>query len=338
MFFNIFIQFSYGKIKPILNVAAIDYVVEKGNKHGAITNSLRERIQADRREGLGLEEPQFPPRRIENERDRKGGVILIGRHTVKEYLAGLAQGWKSGLLSRDLNKELQDVLPKFPSKGDEDKLKEYGDLETIIPILDQSPVISGSGIRGMNFLTSAPAVIPPQPPLLLVPFTELVGFKQVPAMIAGFFNHRERAKRGGEAAMKLIFGNLQKVEAPYEGFDEGIVSYDEPYKQPHNLEWKSQGGTLCSFDKDSEDLIKNSFEKVPDGLRRRRKEYYANLSDRLKSTRNDQDSKEKSEDELFKERLNREKNWREEYEGWALVRKYSRMRYETWMNGLQIFV
>ncbi|TIC03052.1 hypothetical protein E3Q17_01027 [Wallemia mellicola] len=329
-------------IKPILNAAAMDYIVEKGHRHGALATTIRERIQAERRETMGLEPASMPPKAVESQRDREGGVVLIGRHTVKEYLAGLAQGWKSGVISRDLLAELSKVVPSLPKAGEEDTLKEYAELETVIPEIDIPVTGASTGVA--KYLTSAPAVIPPQPPVLLVPFVELVGFSKVPEMLMGFFNHRAKARLGGEAAMKLINPNLQKVEPPYAEDDEEGVSYDEPWKQPQVLEFKPQGGTLCGFDVDSEMKIKKTFEDVPKGVARRRKEYYDNLIEKLKKTREqasrelkENERKEKSEEELQQERIAKEKAFREEYEGWALARKNSKVRYEPWMNGLHVY-
>lgn len=317
-------------------------MVEKGHKHGALTTTLRERIQAQRREAMGLEPPSFTPAAVQNQRDREGGVVLIGRHTVKEYLAGLAQGWKSGVISRDLLAELSKVIPALPQSGEEDTLKEYSDLETIIPEIDIPVTGSSTGVA--KYLTSAPSVIPPQAPVLLVPFYELVGFSKIPEMIFGFFNHRASARLGCEAAMKLIHPNLKQVEPPYSDEQDKVVSYDEPWKQPQNLEYRAQGGTLCGFDVDSEEKIKKSFEDVPKGIARRRKDYYENLVDKLKKAREqasrelkENERKEKTEEELQQERIAKEKQFREDYEGWALARKYQRIRYEPWMNGLHVY-
>lgn len=336
------VEYILTYIQPILNAAAIDYMVEKGHRHGALTTTIRERIQAERRETMGLEPPSMPPKAVESQRDREGGVVLIGRHTVKEYLSGLAQGWKSGVISRDLLAELSKVIPSLPKAGEEDTLKEYAELETVIPEIDIPVTGASTGVA--KYLTSAPAVIPPQPPVLLVPFAELVGFSKVPEMLMGFFNHRAKARLGGEAAMKLINPNLQKVEPPYAEDDEEGVSYDEPWKQPQTLEFKPQGGTLCGFDVDSEMKIKKTFEDVPKGVARRRKEYYDNLIEKLKKTREqasrelkENERKEKSEEELQQERIAKEKVFREEYEGWALARKNSKVRYEPWMNGLHVY-
>ncbi|TIA83769.1 hypothetical protein E3P98_00636 [Wallemia ichthyophaga] len=329
-------------MKPVLNAAAIDFVVEKGHKHGALATTLRERTQAQRREAMGLEAPSLTPIAAQSERDREGGVVLIGRNTVKEYLAGLAQGWKSGVISRDLLAELSSIIPALPKPGDEDTLKEYAELETIIPEI--SIPVSGSATGVAKYLTSAPSVIPPQAPVLLVPFYELVGFAKIPEMVAGFFNHRKSASVGCEAVMKLIDANVKQVEPPYSDEEAEMVSYDEPWKQPQTLEYKAQGGTLCGFDVESEEKIKKTFEDVPKGIARRRKEYYDNLVDKLKKTRQqasrevkESERKEKSEEELQQERIAKEKQFREDYEGWALARKYQRVRYEPWMNGLHVY-
>lgn len=91
-------------VKPILVSAALDYEVIEGKKEGEIRAGLAEKIRNFRRkQGEKSSVVQEPTREsIIAETRRQMGVtdepgplgdIVIGRHTWKEYIRGLHEGW-----------------------------------------------------------------------------------------------------------------------------------------------------------------------------------------------------------------------------------------------------
>lgn len=80
-------------VKPILNAAAVDYDVVEARRMGELRFLVAEAVRAQRRG-----DPDGP---IEEVRKRvgiervggAGGVVVVGRHAWKEYLAGVQEGW-----------------------------------------------------------------------------------------------------------------------------------------------------------------------------------------------------------------------------------------------------
>ena len=88
-------------IKPVLVAAAMDYDVVEGRKEGDVRYKTAERIRRKRKRG-GEGEP-LPPEdtAVEETRAKNGthdfeglaGDLIVGRHTWKEYIRGLHEGW-----------------------------------------------------------------------------------------------------------------------------------------------------------------------------------------------------------------------------------------------------
>lgn len=92
-------------IKPVLVAAAMDWDVVEGRREGDVRYGTADRIRKFRRrkgEGRELEEEEMDAKwAIEEMRSRGGtqqfdgpaGDIVVGRHTWKEYIRGLHEGW-----------------------------------------------------------------------------------------------------------------------------------------------------------------------------------------------------------------------------------------------------
>lgn len=91
-------------VKPVLVAAALDYVVIEGVKQGEIRSKLAERIRKSRRktgEASNVVGEQVVEDVISDARERIGvyeepgpkGDVVIGRHTWREYIRGLHEGW-----------------------------------------------------------------------------------------------------------------------------------------------------------------------------------------------------------------------------------------------------
>lgn len=95
-------------MKPVLVAGALDWDVIEGRKEGDVRAGLAEKIRTRRRrEGEkpertvgaeGLEEPEDPVQELRNSGraiEWKGvqGDLVLGRHTWKEYVRGLHEGW-----------------------------------------------------------------------------------------------------------------------------------------------------------------------------------------------------------------------------------------------------
>ncbi|KAK1071949.1 mitochondrial import inner membrane translocase subunit tim54 [Friedmanniomyces endolithicus] len=92
-------------VKPILVAGAMDWDVVEGRKEGDVRHKTAERVRRKRRrkgEGEALEEEELQKEyAMELMRERNGtgeypgvsGDLVIGRHTWKEYVRGVHEGW-----------------------------------------------------------------------------------------------------------------------------------------------------------------------------------------------------------------------------------------------------
>lgn len=167
----------------------------------------------------------------------------------------------------------------------------------------------------------APANLPPQPPLLLVPFVNLVGIKLVPLMIWDFFNERHKVRAGAEAAYKLV----SRTTRPFERAD-------------------------LDFDASAEAYYKSSTAATPTEVKKAREEYYKALPEKLATaralarserepTKLEIEAPPPTEVELRAETLKKETRWRRDERGWELVRPDTSIEWDDrWEGPLEVFV
>lgn len=79
-------------VKPVLNAAACDFELVEGRMQGDTRHKVAQAIR-DRRRGVdGLSDTQRQSR-DKLEFDKDGGDLVVGRHTYKEYIRGLHEGY-----------------------------------------------------------------------------------------------------------------------------------------------------------------------------------------------------------------------------------------------------
>ncbi|CAE6422865.1 unnamed protein product [Rhizoctonia solani] len=365
-------------VKPILVAAAVDFELVNGNKHGGLARSIADKIKSRRREALPADHPlrndgQNPivpiPSALtpqqQQEREIQGGTLVVGRHTLKEYLHGLRLGWTEGLddidreelLARQIASDGVFDEPEDPSSEvlpeDKDSPKSRIGFNPsisgsksplfphIMPQSTKSPVTKSSALPRTHQPSEFPTIpqeIPAQPPLLLLPFKNLIGFRYIPHMIADFFNERGRAKEGAEAAYTLIEGHTRDFIPP-----EHAAGLDHLYSRSDIVEPAvsepladslpkigPQGGDV-DFDIDRERYIPKSYNKTPKEIAEARKKYYDALPGKLivtrslargerEPTKEEREYPPPTEVELTTERFKKELKWREELDGWRLLR------------------
>ena len=99
-------QYFRDYVKPVLVAAALDYEVVEGRKEGEVRYGTAERIRHQRRKTEHMSPPSEddgldPEQLIEDLRQKVGitpeagirGDLVVGRHTWKEYIRGLHEGW-----------------------------------------------------------------------------------------------------------------------------------------------------------------------------------------------------------------------------------------------------
>lgn len=111
-------------VKPILVAAALDWDAVEGRREGDVRAGLAERIRRLRwKRGESMkEEPELDTKDIVEDLRLRAGVpewngpagdIVIGRHTWKEYVRGMHEGWL-GPLDPPASVELYESAPPAP--------------------------------------------------------------------------------------------------------------------------------------------------------------------------------------------------------------------------------
>lgn len=329
----------------------------KGRRLGDVARQVADEIRADRRVALGLDQPfvggmQLPGSTPAEKRQRRvdSGIVVVGRHTLKEYFAGLKRGWTEGLEPVDREEQLAQLL-EADGKFDEPdpELVRNGTIGEDEPIPTRSRLPPSnpafSVLATQNFrasppppkdavpphLNAPPAALPPQPPMLLVSFTNHIGFTQIPLMIWEFFNERIKVREGAEAAYKLVLGNTRPFFAPpLEVLPRPGVDFDPAEPQKPTLTEPSS--TDLDFDRKAESYYKKSVVRdFLSEIEKARKEYYGSLVKKLETaralargmrepTKEERNYPPPTEVELRAERLKKEQRWTTDEEGFNIIR------------------
>ena len=322
-----------------------------GKRYGDISSQVADEIRSRRRLEAGID----PAKRFiiasnspeaKRRRELEGGVVLVGRSTFKEFMEGLRRGWTDGLektdkedqLARELGSDGKfDEIEEPLSPVDTDSLGDGEPLPTksrlppstglfAPPYLRPSPGNKSSSSSSSSSIPEhfnmPPASIPQQPPILFVPFTNYLGFLQLPHMIWDFFNQRQKVLSGAQCAYRLIKAHTRPFE-PVTDLDYGL---------------------------DAEHYYKSSMKKYAESIEKLRTGYYKALPDKLKTardlargirepTKDETNYPPPTEVELRAERLKKELRWRSDVTGWDVIKPEAPVAFDERFNGaLQVFV
>ncbi|KAI0076469.1 hypothetical protein K474DRAFT_1698405 [Panus rudis PR-1116 ss-1] len=369
-------------VKPILVAAAVDYEMIRGRRHGELADRIAEEIKQRRRVELGLEPPPassalLPHNTYTNQRQREleGGIVIVGRPTLKEFFAGLKRGWTEGLEKVDKEERLAQEL-STDGKFDEPE----PDSPVNVGELDGEPIPTPSKLAPSNsfsvftpphlrnassspqsqsdeqkssippHLNTPPTKIPPMPPILFVNFINHIGLSQIPLMIWEFFNERHKVRDGAEATYKLIKGETRPFIGPPPSEASSSDDLTTSPAQPHLTELPPNYTDL-DLGIDAERYYKSSLIKnfVSD-IEKAREGYYKELPQKLavaralargdrEPTKDEQSYPPPTEVELRAERLKKELRWRGDLEGWEIVRPGKPVEWdERFRDVLKVFV
>ena len=347
------IWYSYVAAKPILVAAAVDYEMIIGKRYGDIASRIADDITSRRRLEAGIDTPkqsmiikvgdQSPE--AKRRRELEGGIVLVGRPTFKEFMEGLRRGWTDGLERIDKEDRLARELEsdgKFDETEEPASVVSTDNLSDDEPLPMKSRLPPSTGLFTPPYIRSSPGnksssplspsipehldippgSIPQQPPILFVPFTNYLGFLQLPHMIWDFFNERRKVLSGAQCAYRLI------------------KSQTRPFEPSADLD--------CGLD--AEYYYKSSMKKYAESVEKIRTGYYKALPDKLKAARdlargNREPTKDEvnypppTEVELRAERLKKELRWRSDVAGWDIIKPVTPVAFDERFNGpLQIFV
>lgn len=367
---------NVSSFKPVLAAAAIDYELNNGNQYGALARQIADQIKERRRQEAGLEAPRTdwipggPGGRqsVDHlQRELDGGIVIIGRHTLKEFMEGLKRGWSESIqkvdrdellameLAQDgkfdepivegedagdgISQDTESSSPTSPTKPNPLIFSPFQQMQLKKPL----PPAAAAPPPVPTELDTPPTQLPQLPPIALVPYTSILGFTKIPLMIADFFNERKHAQNGCEAAFKIIEGHTRPINAPPAAEFANEGNFGSAIEAPTTT-------SDLLFDSDREWYFRKSFQDAPSEVEKARKRYYEALPEKLKTARDlARREREPTKDEIAQpplteveltaERLKKERKWRDELEGFEILKAGQPVTWdERFRNVLKIFV
>ncbi|KAF1946116.1 hypothetical protein EJ02DRAFT_394867 [Clathrospora elynae] len=257
-------------IKPILVAAALDWDAIEGRREGDVRAGLAERIRKLRKKsgesstepiehGLEEELEGLRQRAGVSEWTGPGGDIIVGRHTWKEYIRGLHEGWLGPLDVPPTaetpveappaaiepvptsNESTTDALttsaatddasptatPEAPKPEEAEKPAEEKSKKKKQP----PPFITTAEYENAGLSRNCPQALGPA---AIIPFPHLLGFFNFPIRMYRFLNRRQAADVIGRETAAAVLG----VYRPFETAGETSSTSD---KDGHSsAQWEQQ--------------------------------------------------------------------------------------------------
>jgi import inner membrane translocase subunit TIM54 len=259
-------------IKPILVAAALDWDAVEGRREGDVRAGLAERIRKLRKKrgeanaepiesGLAEELEGLRQRSGVSEWTGPGGDIVLGRHTWKEYVRGMHEGWLGPLdappsaeppveapaATSESTPAPSDpatetittpaatddasptATPEEPKLEETDKAKEEENKSK--KKKQPPPFITTAEYQHAMLSQNCPQALGPA---AIVPFPHLLGFFNFPIRIYRFLNKRQAADVIGREVAAAVLG----VYRPFETAGEAPVLSEEDGHS--NAQWEQQ--------------------------------------------------------------------------------------------------
>ncbi|CAF9935433.1 MAG: mitochondrial import inner membrane translocase subunit tim54 [Heterodermia speciosa] len=244
-------------IKPILVAGALDWEVIEGRREGEVRAGLASKIRRIRRRNGEHSADQDVEESVEDRLEdfRRGarikiwdgvqGDLILGRHTWKEYVRGIHEGWLGPLdppaapepsfpdpttllepSSVPMTSSSQPLAPSdslahpTPDEAPQNSNSTESDIlpqpeppaqEPEKPPDKQSPKISPTPpyIIPTVYTTSSlsPESPPALPPTTVLPFPHLLGFLNTPIRIYRFLNRRHLADETGRSVATMVLAS-----------------------------------------------------------------------------------------------------------------------------------
>ncbi|RMZ80431.1 hypothetical protein DV737_g2984, partial [Chaetothyriales sp. CBS 132003] len=185
-------------IKPVLVAAALEYDLIQGRREGDVRYGVAEQIRRLRRkkgeQSAGQETDVDGEQVLDSFRQQTGvyaaagvkGDVVIGRHTWKEYIRGLHEGWLG---------PLDAPAPKGPGPEDREREKRGGDEK------GKEAYIPASSYASLQLAPSTPSMLEPSQPFHQY---HLLGFLKTPVRMWNFVNQRKLADECGRQAAAVV--------------------------------------------------------------------------------------------------------------------------------------
>lgn len=233
-------------VKPILVASGLDWEFVQGRKEGDVRAELAERIRNSR---LPVEERTEEDIVVETR--RKSGIkefegpkgdIVIGRHTWKEYVRGVHEGWLGPLteppkpveeksIEDTKEKEAMETMPGITLLSEP---KEAGDVppaEETSKIADDKPKKPPQPSPFISVSAYPTALSPPDLPMELDPstpisFPHILGFLNTPKRLYRFLNRRVLADSIGRETAAIILSTYRPYHTTSSEIPSSFASED----------------------------------------------------------------------------------------------------------------
>ena len=226
-------------VKPVLVAAALDYDVIEGRKEGEVRYGTAEQIRRLRRKmgEQGTSPPAEDESDVEKELDKirdklnitmESGIrgdLVIGRHTWKEYVRGVHEGWLGPLdeppepapepqpLLETSNAPTPPISESPAAQKDETSTEEKKDDAPTEGTKEEPPkeepkkpfpppaYLPASAYPSAPLSSHTPSIFEPAAPIYQ---QHLLGFLKTPHRLYNFFNRRKLADQIGRETAALV--------------------------------------------------------------------------------------------------------------------------------------
>ena len=228
-------------VKPVLAASGLDWEYVQGRMQGDVRAVVAERVRKTRRHWEdAAENPEHIPtddefleayrkNRHTPEYDGIRGDVVIGRHTWKEYVRGLHEGWLGPLTAPPEPAP----IPETPKEEDASAEKPAQEEAKPQRPPQPKPYNSPNDYAASSLPLLTPAEFAPSMPIRE---PHLLGFLNTPTRLRRFFNRRALADEIGRevAAVCLCTYREYREQAEPEG------TIDSQYEQQKALNWEEK--------------------------------------------------------------------------------------------------
>ncbi|PVI05942.1 hypothetical protein DM02DRAFT_667938 [Periconia macrospinosa] len=252
-------------VKPILVAAALDWDAIEGRREGDVRAGLAERIRRLRiRRGERSTEPIEPDLAdiIGDLRQRTGvaewngpaGDVVIGRHTWKEYVRGLHEGWL-GPLDNPAPVVEEPATPSPPPETPASQSTPTSDASPTVvhesskpeepekPKEDESkpkkktqppPFNTTSDYSEANLPLTCPQALGPA---AAIPLQHLLGFWNFPIRMYRFLNRRKIADEVGRDTVAAVLGAYRPFHTESDGLSANSKWEQQQLLEHEEVDW-----------------------------------------------------------------------------------------------------
>jgi import inner membrane translocase subunit TIM54 len=254
-------------VKPVLAASGLDWEFVQGRRQGDVRAVIAERVRKVRRgwesdlENKPQEEDKVPTAdeiiemvRTQNKTPRYEGVkgdIVIGRHTWKEYIRGLHEGWLGPLTAPPEPEKLPEP-PKETKEGEEKKPEEDEEPQSKLPP-QPKPYNTVNDYAAANVPLLMPAEFSPVAPIRE---PHILGFLNTPTRMRRFFNRRALADDIGREVAAVCFNTYREFREDAEAAEEAR------YEQQKTLQWEEKDWVKSVWKE--EETKKDDEDKTPE--------------------------------------------------------------------------